>query len=231
MKNKEEIEYKGYNIEIIQDENAEFPNEWENKDIFLVYEHRQFDVEREGFKPREIFQYLEDCHEQIESERDSRYDEYFIFVVYAYIHSGVSLSLGDSKYPFNDRWDVSTTGFILVKKDANEGWEIEEKAKEAAESLIEEWNIYLSGEVYGYRISKKRNIIEEVSISLVKSFKEKKNIDLPLEIVKNSLDLDIMKEFQDISSPEELDSCWGFYGKEFCISEAKSIIDARIQSQ
>jgi hypothetical protein len=38
-----------YKIEVVQDEMAESPDAWGNDDAFVVYEHRQFDVRREGF--------------------------------------------------------------------------------------------------------------------------------------------------------------------------------------
>lgn len=150
-------------IRIFRDDFAQSPHDWENDDAFLVYEHRQFNVDVEGFKPREIFEVLKNNNIP-EAERDedwiydNQYDEYKIFVVYAYIHSGVSLSLGNSDYPFNDRWDVSTTGFVVINKaefDNNE-----ETMQKAAESLIKDWNDYLSGNVYGWEVLEKNIVVD-----------------------------------------------------------------------
>ena len=137
----EEIEYKGYTIDVCYDESPNSPDEWENKDVFLVYEHRDFCVKRKGYEPRDIFDSL--------NEKKAFYDGYFAFVCFAYIHSGVSLSLGRNKYPFNDRWDVSSTGYVLVKRQKGWTW-TREKAYKIAESIVREWNMYLSGDVYGY---------------------------------------------------------------------------------
>jgi len=143
---EKELTYKGYNIKIIQDETGYDPNEEGNEDVFLVYDHRSFEVNRKGFKPREIF-------EHINATKKMMFEGYHVFTVYAYIHSGVSLSLGQTGYPFNDRWDVSSTGFMLVKKV--KGWSYRrDAADKIAEMQITEWNMCLSGQVYGYIVEK-----------------------------------------------------------------------------
>lgn len=156
---KEIINYRGIDIEISQDEYCESPDHWGNTDIFLVYNHRQFDVRRKGFEPRDIFDYLQSLNHP-NDEYD--FSEYYIFGVDAYIHSGVHLSLANTRNYPDRRWDVSTTGFILVsKKDIDfplqkkhnpklENKTNEEIARHYAESLIETWNEYLSGDVWGY---------------------------------------------------------------------------------
>jgi hypothetical protein len=136
------IKYKGVDIEIFQDTDCSDPNECGNTDCFLVYDHRQFSTEVDGFKPSRI---NEHCCEN----RRFFYDGHWVFPVYAYIHSGVILSLGKSEYPFTDRWDVSMKGFVLV--DRKKGWSYTKKQAEVvAQSVVDEWNMYLSDEVYGY---------------------------------------------------------------------------------
>lgn len=137
----ETIQYKGHDIEVFSDEDVESPNDCGDDEIFLVYDHNQFYVKREGFNPTDIF-------ERMQTGKKT-YDGYWFFPVYAYIHSGVALSLGKNYYPFTDRWDVSFRGFVLVKRMKGIWWN-KDKAYEAAEGLIETWNQYLSGDVYGY---------------------------------------------------------------------------------
>jgi hypothetical protein len=188
-------------LRVLPDPNPESPDTWENEDVFLVYDHRQFTVKREGFEPRNIFNALtleypnEPIRENFEDDEGyqcamdeyhadfddcndikSKYVHYFIFPVDAYIHSGVHLSLANTeKYP-DRRWDVSTTGYILVKKEminleGENNFQVgESEAKEYAENLIQTWNQYLSGEIYGYQILKTEN--------------------------------------------KEIDSCWGFFGDD-----------------
>jgi len=180
----ETITYKDYEIEIHQDEDAESPDSWGNDDCFLVYDHRDFTIKRKGFEPRELW---EDGRAFING--------YHVFRVNAYIHSGIVLSLG--KYPFNDRWDVSTTGYVLVKRGKGWSW-TREKASKIAESIITEWNQYLSGEVYGYNSEAggccgfygnegKKQMIEEAEAEIDSLIKMKQ-----AEIDKLQLKLDLI---------------------------------------
>jgi len=137
----ETIEYKGYNIEVIYDQNADSPDEWGYHDAFIVHDHRMFSVERKGFDPADIFEDLK--------AGKTLYDGYHIFPLYAYIHSGVALSLGRSSYPFTCNWDTSFAGFVLVKKTKGWSWR-KDKAETIAKAIVKEWNCYLSGDVYGY---------------------------------------------------------------------------------
>lgn len=145
MNKFKEFEHKGYKVSIVQDEDSESPDNWGNEDCFLVYDHRDFTVEVKGFDPEDIFNHFN------ESGHHKLFQGYFVFPVYAYIHSEVSLSLGRSSYPFTDPWDTSFKGFALVKRQ--KGWTYtREKAHKVAQSIVDEWNTYLSGEVCGYII-------------------------------------------------------------------------------
>jgi hypothetical protein len=132
------IQYKNHIINIIPDE---FYNSdtmlGEDEEVFLLYYHRDFYIKKDGFpEPK--------SNEDIKALKK----DYFLFIVYAYIHSGVSLSLGNDTYPFNDQWDVSNCGYVLIKKDSGI-----DKPREAAQSLIDEYNDVLSGNVYGYQVT------------------------------------------------------------------------------
>jgi len=139
------INYKGQTIEILYDEQPQSPGEWSNEDCFLVYDHNQFSVEVKGFDPTDIWSHIQETKKWF-------YDGYYVFPVYAYIHSGVTLSLGDSSYPFTCPWDTSMTGFALVKRV--KGWTYSKKqAEKVAKAVVEEWDNYCTGQVYGYVIN------------------------------------------------------------------------------
>ena len=133
--------YKNYSYLIEQDNFAKNPDIYSD-DLFLVYDHRDFCVERKEFYPPEINDYLN-------GDTDYDFSNFWIFPVYAYIHSGVSLSLSHN----GDRWDTSMRGYVLVNKNIREDFN-EELAKNYAEDLIKEWNMYLSGDVYELEIYK-----------------------------------------------------------------------------
>ena len=192
----EDIYYEGYKIRIREDENADSPDDWGDDSLFLVYDHRQFNITRRGFHPINIY------------ENGAIYEkEYWIFLVEAYIHSGISLSLFVDKKQRN--WDSGLSGYILASKNEFKDLKI---AYDAAEGLIKVWNQYLSGEVYGYIIEKPNTTY---SIS-----KEK------FDRLKFENDLATLEQEFDIEDEwEEVDSCWGFYGQEAAIDEAKLVID------
>jgi hypothetical protein len=137
----ETIKYRGYDIETFYDTDYQSPDDWGNEDAFVVYDHRDFNVKRDGFDPREIF-------EQLQETKRYFYDGYYVFPLYAYIHSGVSLSLGRNSYPFTCQWDTSYAGFVLVKREKG-NWS-KAKAEKLAQAIVDEWNMCLSGDVYGY---------------------------------------------------------------------------------
>lgn len=218
METYKTINYKNHKIEIIQDEFSQSPDDWGNTDLFLIYDHRDFTINREGFNGQELYNYYcllnmindpktSDVDRlQYQMEIDENYFDfnknYFIFPVYAYIHSGIALSLGNNSYPFSCNFDTSFAGFIIADKkeldfDLNRqgndkllNMSDQEIAYYFAEGLIKEWNDYLSGNVYGYQIY-------------------------------DNNDLD-----------NEIDSCWGFYGdpeKSGIIEECKNVIDNLIK--
>ena len=133
--------YKNYAYSIKSDDYAE-KHDIYSDDLFLVYDHRDFCVERKEFYPPEINDYLN-------GDTDYDFSNFWIFPVYAYIHSVVSLSLSHN----GDRWDTSMRGYVLVNKNIREDFN-EELAKNYAEDLIKEWNMYLSGDVYELKIYK-----------------------------------------------------------------------------
>ena len=78
-------------------------------------------------------------------ETHKLYHNHVVYPLFAYVHSGVSLSLG-REYPFNCPWDSRQIGFVLVRRDVGR----KANRTQAAELCIETWNQYLSGDVYGF---------------------------------------------------------------------------------
>jgi len=139
----EVINYKGYAIKVYQDDSCQSPDEGNDGDegCFLVHYHRDFEVRRDNLiTEEELTKWYNG--EKIEKEKT-----HFIFLTYAYIHSGVSLSLDNGSYPFTDRWDTSRCGAVLVDKKIAR---TRAKALKIAEGLVADWNDYLSGNVWGY---------------------------------------------------------------------------------
>ena len=135
----ETISYNGYNIDIYPDSDPGMsPEDWTDQELFIISDHSDCYI---GMN-RDI-----DIHDQDQLEELKK--EYFIYPLYAYIHSGVSLSINNEIYPFNDRWDSGQIGLAFCKKDIN----ADPDPIKLLQGLITEWNYYLSGAVYGYQIT------------------------------------------------------------------------------
>ena len=117
-------------LRIEQDADATSPSEWGDEALFLVANHRDCYIP----EPEEK-RITNNASELVERYRGT----HWIFPLEAYIHSGVRLALsGEGNFP-DRQWDVS-----------REEWPVDAaKARQAALCKVEEWNQYLSGEVYG----------------------------------------------------------------------------------
>lgn len=139
-----------HKLVITNDDYAESPDTYGNEEMFLIYCHRQFDVRRKGFEPIDIYDYQKEVNKAPEKQDMNSvkdFSDYYIYQVNAYIHSGISLSLG----AIGDNWDTSTTGYVLITKELGQTTEI---AKKLADGLIESWNKYLSNEIYRFELYK-----------------------------------------------------------------------------
>ena len=81
----------------------------------------------------------------IEETNVWEWGKYRLLPLFAYIHSGISLSTSRVC-----QWDSSLVGLIFVSKE----FEIDEQDR-LANNLLSEWNTYLIGDVWGYKILSK----------------------------------------------------------------------------
>ena len=151
------INYRGYDIEISRDEYPENPiKEWDMLGKFICF-HRRYDLGNcSDFKtPDEVIAY-------------AKKNRAILFNLYMYEHSGIVLSLSNSSYPFNDRWDSGQVGFVMVERDkALKEYEYKilcksllNKIRKIVEGEVKTYNLYLAGEVYNYYISKNGEFVD-----------------------------------------------------------------------
>jgi len=123
-----------------EDSGIDDPNDCSAPDLFLVNYHRDCNIRKDDIITEdEVRDYY--CHNKLGAWKK----KYWQFKLNAYIHSGVVLGLAPTDFP-DERWDVSHVGLVLVSKKI---WRLEAKAREAAESLVKEWNWYLAGDIWG----------------------------------------------------------------------------------
>lgn len=127
---------------LVRDSEPHPPNEDDDTGLFLVNYHRDFWVENKGFITKDTLASW--YHgEKIEQEKT-----HWIFKLSMYSHSGVCLRLGSQGFPCDGMgWDTSRVGAVFVCK---EEWGLSAEAEKAAECLVQTWNNYLSGDVWGY---------------------------------------------------------------------------------
>ena len=131
----------GYEMRyLIQESDPMAPNECGDDGAFLVHYHRDFWIENNNVVTED------NIREWYNGQKIEQQKEYFIFSVSALIHSGVWLALGDQGFSSDSGgWDTSHVGAVLISK---EEFKTKDKARKYALGLVENWNQYLSGDVY-----------------------------------------------------------------------------------
>lgn len=148
----ETLEYKGYNIDIYYDPDAESPRTWDNLGTFYTA-HRHYRPEKEfddHFQWEEVFDRYGDFSDSFEKK-------YIALKIYLYDHSGLTISSG----PFSCSWDSGWFGIVAVsieKVKKEYGWKVltaarRRKIEGYLQGEIDTYDNYLRGEVYGYRIT------------------------------------------------------------------------------
>lgn len=170
-------EYRGYEIEIRQDEDCESPRDWDNLGTMVCF-HNRYD--------------LGDKHNMtVEEAKDMmKHNNVFSLPLYLYDHSGLTINTTGFSCP----WDSGQVGFIYVTKEqVRKEYSVKRISKQLKTHVldylrgeVETYDKYLRGDVYGYSIDKEYDLG---------------------------------------------DSCWGFYGYDCCLQEAKSIIDWHLEQK
>jgi len=137
-------------LKIEQDTDAEPPSEWLGGEYFRFFTNT----------PRNLGS-INTKHEMSDFTYDEKNLSYImgrirrtlpgkgwvLYPVYAYIYSGIALSLSRTGYPFTCPWDSGLGGIMALHPEGKRGnldvWK-------TAKSIIESYNQYFSGDVWGY---------------------------------------------------------------------------------
>lgn len=144
---------KKYTIKIVQDEAAESPREWEQNVGTMVCFHKGYEL---GDKGHDYSHGNYGSWGEMEKAIRAREDVAAMLPIYMYDHSGITLSTT----PFQCQWDSGQVGFIFVSKKKirkelclkNLTQKVLSRVSNILKSEVEEYDLYLRGEVYGYVI-------------------------------------------------------------------------------
>ena len=186
--NTEEKRIGNYLIEIIQDDYTESPREWDNLGKMICF-HSRYNL---GDKHDYQF-YDYNSYDEQRKDIEKKENSCVILPLFIYEHSGITISTS----PFGCTYDGRQLGWIVVSKEKVRkeygvkriNKELIEKVTKILESEVKTYDQYLTGDVYGYRISK-------------------------------VTECDFGHEHK-----EEVDSCWGYYGVEECMTEGESVVN------
>ena len=176
-----------YLIEVIQENDPQSPREWDNLGKMICFHSRYNLGDKHDFSMDEGQEFLKSKEICVS------------LPLYLYDHSGITMSTS----PFGCRFDSRCVGFIYVTKEQVRkeygvkriNKKLIEKVTNILENEVKIYDQYLTGDVYGYRISK----ITECELGH--------------------------------EHKEEVDSCWGFYGEDECMTEAEGIVDYHIKNE
>ena len=151
------VKYKNHKIEIFPDEHCENPIQtWDMLGEYYCW-HRRYNL---GNSNR-----FDSPDEVIDYAKQSRS---LLFNLYMYDHSGITLSMSNSHYPFTDRWDAGQLGLILIDREKalkefgkkRLTKQLIQKIYNTIEGEVETYNKYLAGDVYGFVVSRDNNPID-----------------------------------------------------------------------
>lgn len=154
-----EEEYKGYTIKIFQDTDPLNPRtDWDHCDTMVCF-HRRYNLgDKHDWK--DSFNSWQELAEQIEKD----FKPVVMLPLYLYDHSGITISTG----PFSCPWDSGQVGFIFMsREEALKNWsrkrvtkKLQDRIEKFLESSVKEYDDYLTGNVYGFEITKDGEDIE-----------------------------------------------------------------------
>lgn len=138
----ETIQYRGHDINICSDEDAESPREWDNASVLALTNLKNYNLNESPYD-----------HEEIEEFVKS--DEVLAYIpVAAHIHGGITVFEG---YKGSCPWDSGHAGYMYIthEKAKEEGIRDKEHALALMRGELKTLDDYLTGSVYGFNIEGK----------------------------------------------------------------------------
>jgi hypothetical protein len=195
------FEHAGQLVLIEYDQDAESSRKWDNLGHMICWHSRYNLGDVDDKHPRP------ETHDGTHCESPTEFYEWWkengkggiLLSLYLYDHSGITISCS----PFSCPWDSGQVGYIYITAEKmREEYSVKRISAKLRERVagylkgeVETYDEYLTGQVYGYVVAELEPQDEDESLEL------------------------------EDREGDQLDSCWGFYGLEHCIAEAKSMAE------
>ena len=142
-----------YILEIFQDDSYDSPRTWDPLGTMVCFHRRYILGDKHDYNKDDYSSWAELKETLMES-----YDAKVILPLYLYDHSGITMNTTG----FSCGWDSGQVGWIFapedrIKKEYNVDVitdDILEKVTNVLKGEVETYDQYLTGDVYGYRVSK-----------------------------------------------------------------------------
>lgn len=174
-----------YQIDIMPDDMPDSPRNWDNMGTMICFHRDAILGDKHDYDHSDYNGWSE-----MEKAIIANEDVAVILPLYVYQHGGMTMNTTG----FHCGFDSGQVGFIFVSKKVLRKeygvkyvtQKVRDKALKVLLGEVETYDQYLTGDIYGYRIT-------------------------------------------DTETDEKLDSCWGFYGSDYCMEEAKRIVEYYLQ--
>ena len=130
-------------LQIIQDDDASSPREWDNLGTMVCFHGRYNLGDKDHGIDANDYANWDEMREALVKKRNAA----VVLPLYVYEHSGLTMSCDNREYPYNDRWDACQVGFIFIDKEKVRR---EYSVKRISKKLLERIAAYLGGEVMTY---------------------------------------------------------------------------------
>lgn len=145
--------YLGYDITIKQDTEPDNPRDWSNVGKMICFHRRHNLGDKHDYNSNDY-----NGWDEIEEQLIKDFNNDIILPIYMYEHSGATINTTG----FNCPWDSGQVGWVIVNRPmmrACMGWRVitearKEKLLEILRQEVSTYNQFLSGNVWGYEITK-----------------------------------------------------------------------------
>jgi len=245
MEPVETIKYKGYDINIYQDDNAESPESWGDDEVFLVAYYRDFSVDRGKHERIPITIFKTEDFKKDDGYNGRVYEDKYGWKSY---EEAKKEGLLDKQTTKQGKYivGISKELAIAIFKDGKDE-DGDETINKEAKTLMKKYytfglEAYIhSGVVlalsYEGNFPDRRWDVSQLGIVFVKrvgrrNYKTARKLAQGLIETWNDYLSENVYGFKIMLGEKEIDSCWGFYGDtEDMIKECKSTIDSDVEQK